>query len=114
MRNTVAAILQAEADRLHAIAIGEGLTTDNLIFLNKLIDTYEKFVGSSEEEESPPEEQDTAALLASLAPKPEPQNESRLSETGSETVAVGSGRTARKEEVAKQGQGSTEGQETDS
>jgi len=73
MRDTVSRILQVEANRLHAISISEGLTDSNLLFLNKLIDTYEKFVGATDGEEAEPELQDTAALLASVIPKPEPR-----------------------------------------
>ena len=111
MRATVSLILQAEADRLHAIAIKEGLTEDNLRFLNNLISTYQNFVGTSDEEESEPEKQGTDDLLKALGVVAENKIESRLPEKGGEEVVVGHGRPESQEEVPEQGQGSAEGQE---
>lgn len=114
MRSTVSLILQAEADRLHAIAIREGLTEDNLRFLNSLISTYQNFVGAYEAEEADPENQGTDDLLKALGVVAERKNESRLPEERSETKPVGHGRTESQEEVPEQGEGSGEGQEIDS
>lgn len=88
MRETVSKILQVEANRLYEISTREGLTDSNLAFLNKLIDTYEKFVGTAEEEAAP-EEQDTAALLKALVPPqetPSAKSEQEIVKDESETI----------------------------